>query len=169
MYNKVFVKLYLVFFLLMKYIYWIVIVMLFLNSALEQPISPVVIVATNRGVSTVRGTQIKSAHGIPTDLLDRMLTIRTFPYSKNDMYEILKIRVKTEGIVVDNDALLALADIGTMTSLRYILQLLSPAHTIALTTGTNIITKQHIIQARELFLDTKASANIIAQSDGFLA
>ena len=44
----------------------------FLNGLLESPMAPTVIFATNRGRSTVRGTQdIVSAHGIPADLLDR--------------------------------------------------------------------------------------------------
>lgn len=44
----------------------------FLNGLLESPMAPTVIFATNRGRCTVRGTQdIVSAHGIPSDLLDR--------------------------------------------------------------------------------------------------
>merc|ERR1719503_280820 len=54
----------------------------FLNRALEQDTSPVVIMATNRGITTIRGTDYKSPHGIPIDLLDRMLIISTQPYSE---------------------------------------------------------------------------------------
>lgn len=139
----------------------------FLNSALEQPISPVVIVATNRGVTNVRGTDIKSPHGIPTDLLDRMMIIRTYPYSATELYDILKIRVQVENLSIENDALFALADIGAQTSLRYILQLISPASTIANSMGSTIIKKEHILQTRELFLDAKSSARIISRG-GFL-
>merc|ERR1712176_1064591 len=52
----------------------------FLNRALESTLAPIVVFATNRGICTVRGTEIKSPHGIPVDLLDRMLIIRTIPY-----------------------------------------------------------------------------------------
>ena len=44
----------------------------YLNSLLESPMAPTVILATNRGHSLVRGTtDIVSPHGIPVDLLDR--------------------------------------------------------------------------------------------------
>ncbi len=46
----------------------------FLNRALENDLAPVVIVATNRGITTIRGTTYKSPHGIPIDLLDRSVT-----------------------------------------------------------------------------------------------
>lgn len=44
----------------------------YLNLLLESPMAPTVILATNRGRSLVRGTtDVYSAHGIPSDLLDR--------------------------------------------------------------------------------------------------
>lgn len=64
----------------------------FLNRALEDEMAPIVIVATNRGVTRIRGTNYVSPHGIPTDLLDRMVIIETKRYTKNDLKEILKIR-----------------------------------------------------------------------------
>jgi len=36
--------------------------------------------ATNRGITKIRGTNYLSPHGLPTDLLDRMLIITTDPY-----------------------------------------------------------------------------------------
>ena len=45
----------------------------YLHRALESTIAPIVIFATNRGKSEIRGTDIHSAHGIPLDLLDRSL------------------------------------------------------------------------------------------------
>jgi len=51
----------------------------FLNRALESTLSPILVVATNRGITTIRGTNIKSAHGIPNDLLDRLMIVRTLP------------------------------------------------------------------------------------------
>jgi len=50
-----------------------------LNRALENPNSPIMIMATNRGITTIRGTNYKSPHGIPIDLLDRLLIISTKP------------------------------------------------------------------------------------------
>jgi RuvB-like protein 1 (pontin 52) len=48
----------------------------YLSRALESTIAPIVILATNRGNCTIRGTEVVSPHGIPVDLLDRLLIIR---------------------------------------------------------------------------------------------
>jgi RuvB-like protein 1 (pontin 52) len=77
----------------------------FLNRALESSLSPIVIFATNRGVCTIRGTDVLSPHGVPVDLLDRMLIIRTMPYSLEEMIQIVSIRAETENIEVDEEAL----------------------------------------------------------------
>ncbi|CAG8729084.1 4553_t:CDS:2 [Funneliformis caledonium] len=48
----------------------------YLNKALESAISPIVIFATNCGMCQVRGTNdIIAPHGIPIDLIDRILII----------------------------------------------------------------------------------------------
>lgn len=64
----------------------------FLNRALESNLAPIVILATNRGISTIRGTEMRSPHGIPVDLLDRLLIIRTLTYNMSDIVKILAIR-----------------------------------------------------------------------------
>eukprot|EP01069_Polyplicarium_translucidae_P004537 Polyplicarium_translucidae@DN2600_c0_g1_i8.p1 len=61
----------------------------FLNRAIESPQAPILIMATNRGITTIRGTDYKSPHGIPLDLLDRTLIIPTLPYTEDDMGEII--------------------------------------------------------------------------------
>ena len=43
----------------------------YLNRALESTLAPIVVFATNRGMCTVRGTEVVAPHGIPVDLLDR--------------------------------------------------------------------------------------------------
>lgn len=62
----------------------------YLNRALESPLSPVVVVATNRGVCTIRGTDVLSSHGVPVDLLDRMLIVRTQQYAKEEIRKVSK-------------------------------------------------------------------------------
>ena len=57
-----------------------------------QDLSPVLITATNRGIAKIRGTQYKSPHGLPLDLLDRLMIISTTPYSEDEMRKILTIR-----------------------------------------------------------------------------
>jgi RuvB-like protein 1 (pontin 52) len=45
-----------------------------LNRSLESTLSPIVIFAKNSGVAAIRGTETKSPHGIPVDLLDGMIS-----------------------------------------------------------------------------------------------
>lgn len=70
----------------------------FLNRALESDTAPVVIMATNRGITQIRGTNYRSPHGLPLDLLDRLLIISTKPYNKEEMGQILEIRAQEEDV-----------------------------------------------------------------------
>ncbi len=85
----------------------------YLNKALESNLAPIVVFATNRGKCTIRGTELKSPHGIPVDLLDRLLIIKTLPYSVNEIVTILAIRCSTEGLEIEEEALAHLATIGS--------------------------------------------------------
>ena len=80
-----------------------------------------------------------SPHGIPVDLLDRSLIIRTVNYSVKEMITIISIRALTEGIELQDEALAELGAIGTRTSLRYCTQLLAPARILAETYGRKVI------------------------------
>jgi len=133
----------------------------FLNRALESKLSPVVILATNRGNSIIKGTDVVSPHGVPIDLLDRLLIIRTMGYCLEEIVKILTIRARTESIKVDKDALARLGSIGTNTSLRFAVQLLNPANIYAQTQGRNEITEDDINEIDDLFYDSKASAKIL--------
>lgn len=64
----------------------------FLNRALEDDLAPVVIMASNRGITTIRGTKYKAPHGMPVDLLDRTLIISTNQYQEDEIRQILGIR-----------------------------------------------------------------------------
>ncbi len=64
----------------------------FLNRALEGELAPLVVMASNRGITRIRGTKYKSPHGIPVDLLDRMLIVSTKKYDETETKEIVKIR-----------------------------------------------------------------------------
>jgi len=61
----------------------------YLNKALESSLAPIVILATNRGICTVKGTDIQAPHGVPTDLLDRLMIVRTMTYTVEEMVRIL--------------------------------------------------------------------------------
>jgi RuvB-like protein 1 (pontin 52) len=137
----------------------------FLNRALESSLAPIVILATNRGITTVRGTDVTSAHGIPTDLLDRLLIIRTSPYDQKQMKQILKIRAETEEIKLEQKALEKLAKVAETASLRYAAQLLAPARVLAECNGRKSITVADIEDASKLFLDAKSSARLLHQKE----
>lgn len=141
----------------------------FLNRALESTLSPIVVFATNRGVCTIRGTDVLSPHGIPVDLLDRMLIIRTMPYSLEEMIQIVSIRAEAERLEVDEEALAALGEIGARTSLRYAVQALTPAKIIAQTSGRDLVNALDVEEVDELFSDAKASAKVLARSEGYLS
>lgn len=141
----------------------------FLNRALESTLSPIVVFATNRGVCTIRGTDVLSPHGIPVDLLDRMLIIRTMPYSLEEMVQIVSIRAEAEHLEIDEEALAALGEVGAKTSLRYSVQMLTPARIIAQTSGREVISLVDIEEVDELFSDAKASAKLLAVSEGYLS
>ncbi|XP_034243557.1 ruvB-like helicase 1 [Thrips palmi] len=143
----------------------------YLHRALESAIAPIVIFATNRGRCVIRGTEdILSPHGVPLDLLDRLLIIRTLPYSRDELELILKLRGQTEGLVIDDDALTVLSEIGSTTTLRYAVQLLTPASLTARVNGRSNIAKEDIQEVGSLFLDAKSSAKILSQNkDKFMS
>ena len=142
----------------------------YLHRSLESSISPIVIFATNRGKTTVKGTEdIVSPHGIPLDLLDRLLIVRTLLYSQEEMINIIKIRARTEGITLEEDAYKALGEIGERSTLRFALQLLTPGNITAKINAHQVITRSDIEEASQLFYDAKSSAKILAeQGDKFM-
>jgi RuvB-like protein 1 (pontin 52) len=141
----------------------------YLNRALESSLAPIVIFATNRGVCTIRGTDIVSPHGVPVDLLDRMLILRTMPYSLEEIVQIMSIRAEIESLEIDDEALAALGEIGIRTSLRYAVQMLTPSRILAETNGRDTISLSDVEEVDDLFFDAKASAAILAKSEGYLA
>ena len=141
----------------------------FLNRALESSLSPIVIFATNRGVCTIRGTDVLAPHGIPVDLLDRLLIIRTMPYSLEEMIHIVSIRAEAESLQVEAEAVAGMGEIGAKASLRYAVQMLTPASIIAKTSGRDTITLSDVEEVDGLFLDAKASARLLSQSEGYLS
>ncbi|KAJ3210594.1 RuvB-like protein 1 [Dinochytrium kinnereticum] len=137
----------------------------YLNRALESSLSPIVVFATNRGMCTIRGTDdIISPHGIPVDLLDRLLIIRTLPYSEDEIKVIVGIRAKVEGVQLTEDSSDFLAEIGVRTSVRYAIQLLTPANILARINGKDKIDRDEIEEVESLFYDAKSSAKILQQN-----
>jgi len=136
----------------------------YLHRALESDIAPIVIFASNRGRCIVRGTEdVYSPHGIPLDLLDRLMIVKTIPYNTQEMLQILRIRAQTESIYIDDEALVHLSEIGSKTSIRYAVQLLSPAMQLARVNQCSTIDLKVLREVNELFFDAKQSAKVLAE------
>ena len=136
----------------------------YLNRALESTLAPIVIFATNRGMCTVRGTEQLAPHGVPVDLLDRLLIIRTLPYMPEEMVQIINIRASVESISISEAAVAALSEVGVATSLRYCIQLLNPCKVLATTNGKEVIDEADIAEIAALFKDAKQSAIILQEN-----
>ncbi|AHF80067.1 RuvB-like helicase [Thermococcus paralvinellae] len=137
----------------------------FLARAMESELAPILILATNRGRTKIRGTDIESPHGIPIDMLDRLLIINTEPYKKEEIREIVKIRAREEGIEISDEAVEYLAELGEKTSLRYAVQLLAPASILA---NSKRVEKEHIMKAEEYFADIRRSISYVENLEGML-
>lgn len=144
----------------------------YLNKALESSISPIVILASNRGMCTIRGTEdLVSAHGIPPDLLARLLIVPTNAYEPDEIKRIVRIRVTVEGLAITEAALDKIAEHGSRISLRYALQLLMPSSILARVSGRNQIDVQDVGDCEDLFIDARRSAAIVnsGTSNGFIS
>jgi len=129
----------------------------FLNAAMESELAPIMMFASNRGVTKVRGTDLSSPHGIPLDMLDRMLIISTRPYTRDEIKKILEIRSKEERVKVSEEALERLTTIGEQATLRYAVQLLTPSYIIAKESKREEIAVEDVEKAVKLFADVKRS------------
>merc|ERR1712100_472233 len=134
----------------------------FLNRVIESSLSPIIVFATNRGVCTIRGTEIVSPLGMPVDLLDRMVIVRTLGYSVDEIVQVISIRAQTEGLDMEQEAIELLGEIGQNTSLRYVVQLMTPAAVLAKTNGREAVTREDIEEIDNLFYDAKSSAKLLA-------
>jgi TBP-interacting protein len=135
----------------------------FLSRAMESELAPIIILATNRGLTKIRGTDIESPHGIPLDLLDRLLIIPTRPYTEDEIREIIRIRSDEEEIPLGEDALELLTKIGSEKSLRYAVQLMEPAKIISERKGKTKVTAEDIMEASKLFVEVKTSVEYVSK------
>jgi len=135
----------------------------FLNRALEQETSPIVIMATNRGITNIRGTDYKSPHGIPLDLLDRMLIISTQPYSQREIRKIIDIRAEEEDVEMTDEAKELLTKIGVESTLRYAIHLITVSNLVAMKRKAQEVDVQDIRKVYTLFVDVKRSAQFLME------
>jgi len=130
----------------------------FMNRAMESEMAPIIILASNRGFSKIRGTDIVAPHGIPLDLLDRLLIITTEEYKRDEIRTIIEIRAAEAGIMLDENALDKLTDIGVENSLRYAVQLLAPAYEYAKLRNSGKVEIEDVERAASIFVDVNQSS-----------
>lgn len=135
----------------------------FLNRALESDMAPVLVIATNRGISKIRGTEYKSPHGIPLDLLDRLMIVSTVPYTQEELKHILKVRCEEEDVDMSDDALELLTRIGVETSLRYAIHMIIVASLSAEKRKSAEVEIEDIKKVYTLFVDVKRSTQFLME------
>jgi len=135
----------------------------YLNRAMEDDMAPVVVMATNRGITKIRGTSYKSPHGIPLDLLDRTIIIPTTPYEEKELKQILKIRCEEEDCEMSEDALSVLTKVAGETSLRYAIQLITVASLVSKKRKGTEISIEDVKRVYSLFIDEKRSCEFLKE------
>jgi len=134
----------------------------FLNRALESDLAPVLVIATNRGITKIRGTDYKSPHGIPLDLLDRLMIISTVSYTQEETKLILKVRCEEEDVEMADTALELLTRIGMETSLRYGIHMIMAASLVAEKRNKGgEVEIEDIKRVYSLFADVKRSTQFL--------
>jgi TBP-interacting protein len=133
----------------------------FLGRAMESELVPIIILATNRGVARIRGTDVKSPLGFPIDLIDRSVIIATQPYDVESVKEILRIRSEEEKIKLEDKAIERLAEVGAKSSLRYAVQLLSLAAQNAKASKKSKVTVEDVERVDDLFMDIGEAAEYL--------
>lgn len=133
----------------------------FLNRALESDLAPILILATNRGITTIRGTNYKSPHGVPIDLLDRLMIVATTPYSEKEISQILRIRCEEEDVEITDEGRDLLTKIGLEASLRYAIHMITVANLVCLKRKGTEVDVEDIKKTYSLFVDVKRSTEFL--------
>lgn len=137
----------------------------YINRALEDDLAPVVIMASNRGQSRIRGTDYKSPHGLPLDFLDRVVIINTHPYNPEEIQQILSIRAQEEEIDVSADALALLTKIGQEAGLRYASNLITTSQLVSAKRKSKQVGIDDVKRCFQLFYDPTRSIEFVNKSE----
>lgn len=135
----------------------------FLNRALESESAPIIILATNRGITNIRGTNYKGPHGMPLDLLDRLLIITTTPYTEKEIRQIIEIRCEEEDVEMTDEAKETLTSIGEETTLRYAIQLIMTSSLVAAKRKSQEVDIVDIRKVYSMFMDLKRSTEYLIE------
>ena len=135
----------------------------YINRALEDELAPIVIMASNRGNTRIRGTTYRSPHGLPLDFLDRVVIVSTQQYDDTEINEILKIRALEEEVDVTTDALALLTKIGKEAGLRYASNLIITSALIAQKRKQQKVDVQDVERSYRLFYDPTRSVKYVTE------
>lgn len=137
----------------------------YVNRALESDLAPIVIMASNRGHSRIRGTDYKSPHGLPLDFLDRVAIINTHSYTGDELRQILSIRAQEEEVDLTPDALALLTKIGQEAGLRYASNLITTSQLICAKRRAKQVVVEDVQRSFKLFYDPARSVGFVAESE----
>lgn len=140
----------------------------YINRALEVDLAPVVIMASNRGHSKIRGTDYRSPHGLPLDFLDRVVIIQTQSYGADHIRDILAIRAQEEEVDCSADALSLLTKIGQEAGLRYAGNLLTTSQLVSAKRKARQVSVDDVQRSFRLFYDPARSVRFVAESESRL-
>jgi RuvB-like protein 1 (pontin 52) len=83
------------------------------------------------------------------------LIVKTDIYDSNQIAKVLQLRANVEGLRLDTGVIERLVQEGDTRSLRYVLQLLTPASILASLAGRSQIELEDVSELDELFYDAK--------------
>lgn len=86
------------------------------------------------------------------------LIVKTDIYDSNQIAKVLQLRANIEGLRLGTGVIERLVQEGDARSLRYVLQLLTPASILASLAGRSQIELEDVSELDELFYDAKTSA-----------
>ena len=135
----------------------------YINRALEDELAPIVIMASNRGHTRIRGTTYRSPHGLPLDFLDRVVIVSTHAYEQDEINEILKIRAQEEEVEVSTNALALLTKIGQETGLRYASNLITTSTLLSQKRKAKQVDVEDVERSFRLFYDPTRSVKFVAE------
>ncbi|TAQ84310.1 hypothetical protein B7494_g7371 [Chlorociboria aeruginascens] len=135
----------------------------YINRALEDELAPIVIMASNRGNSRIRGTNYRSPHGLPLDFLDRVVIVSTHSYAQEEIQQILSIRAQEEEVDVSPDALALLTKIGQEAGLRYASNLITTSQLIGAKRKAKQVSIEDVQRSFQLFYDPARSVKFVTE------
>ncbi|MCJ1462312.1 RuvB-like protein 2 [Pseudocyphellaria aurata] len=135
----------------------------YVNRALEDELAPIVIMASNRGNTRIRGTNYRSPHGLPLDFLDRVVIVSTHAYESEEIRQILTIRAQEEEVDVTTDALALLTKIGKETGLRYASNMVTTSTLLSQKRKAKAVELEDVQRSFKLFYDAGRSVKLVGE------